>query len=97
MIFYRTNRDYVPAVLKTQICFSCCQNIMLTGRALSSIVLTEAMLQQLFYIILTGGLLFPRVLKYTMLQLLLLHHDIRRSILFYSSNKDHAPAFVITS
>ena len=41
--------------------------------------------------------MFPRVLKDPMLQLLLYHHDISRSILFYSSNKDHAQAFVITS
>ena len=32
MVFYRTNGDYVPAVLKHRFSSSCCQNIMPTGR-----------------------------------------------------------------
>ena len=72
MIFYSTDGDRVPAVLKTQISLPLLSKHHADGK---SIVCYSPNRDHapavVIFIILTGGLLFTRVLKDTMLQLLL--------------------------
>ena len=104
MVFFCTLGDQNLAELKYIPCYNwcfrfqsanrtmleLCYNIWTIGRAWFSIGIIHTMLQRLRSTISIVKYIHP------IFPLLLSHHDNRRSMIFYSSNRNHAPAVDLT-
>ena len=103
MVFYSTNGDQELAVFKIKTLLQLLSKHRVNKRNMVFFSTHRASSICCHNIIQTGGAWFSVFQIDTKLQLLLYHHDDRRYMVFYSNictyrtNRDHAPAIVITS